>query len=212
MQEHPLLKLAVGFVFVLSLSAAPLWAEPPEDGFRPLFDGKTLDGWTPLPGGKWEVKDGAILGTSPQSERRHGILLSDARFKDFTVRARFRVHKGDSGFYFRCERVQSGVSVNGFQVEVDDTQETGGLYETGGRAWVTRPNAEIIKERQYKPGEWTDLKLSAVGGNVTVWINGVKSAELKNDKGRSEGHFGLQLHGGQEMHVEFKDIAIRIEE
>ena len=176
--------------------------------FKPLFDGKTLKGWTPAPGGKWEVKDGAIVGTSPKSERRQGILLTDKQYSDFVVKAKFRVHSGDSGFYFRAERVKSAVSVNGFQVEVDTSQETGGLYETGGRAWVHRPTAAVIKKRKYKKGEWTDLELSAIGGHIVVKINGVISTELKNDKSRRKGHIGLQLHGGQKMHVEFKDILI----
>ena len=176
--------------------------------FKPIFDGKTLRGWTPAPGGKWEVKDGAIVGTSPKSERRHGILLTDKQYSNFVVKAKFRVLSGDSGFYFRAERVKSAVSVHGFQVEVDTSQETGGLYETGGRAWVHRPTAEVIKKRKYKKGEWTDLELSAIGRNIVVKINGVVSTELKNDKGRLKGHIGLQLHGGQVMHVEYKEIVI----
>ena len=176
--------------------------------FKPIFDGQTLKGWTPAPGGKWEVKNGAIVGTSPKSERRHGILLTDKQYSDFVVKAKFRVHSGDSGFYFRAERVKSAVSVNGFQVEVDTSQETGGLYETGGRAGVHRPTAAVIKKRKYKKGEWTDLELSAIGGHIVVKINGVISTELKNDKGRAKGHIGLQLHGGQVMHVEYKDIVI----
>ena len=44
---------------------------------------------------------------------------------------------------------------------------------------------------------------------VTVKINGVVSTKLTNDKGRTEGHIGLQLHGGQVMHVEYKDIKLR---
>jgi hypothetical protein len=176
--------------------------------FKPIFDGKTLKGWTPAPGGKWEVKDGAIVGTSPKSERRHGILLTDKQYSNFVVKAKFRVHSGDSGFYFRAERVKSAVSVHGFQVEVDTSQETGGLYETGGRAWVHRPTAEVIKKRKYKKGEWTDLELSAIDRNIVVKINGVVSTELKNDKSRTKGHIGLQLHGGQVMHVEYKDIVI----
>lgn len=177
--------------------------------FKTLFDGKTLNGWTPAPGGKWEVKDGAIVGTSPKTERRHGILLTDKQFTDFVVKAKFRVHSGDSGFYFRAKRVKSAVSVNGFQVEVDTTQETGGLYETGGRAWVKKPSPETVKKRAYKSGEWTDLELSAIGRDVVVKINGIISSELKNDRGRIKGYFGLQLHGGQDMHVEFKAIVIR---
>ena len=176
--------------------------------WRPLFDGATLAGWKPLPGGKWTVEDGAIVGRSPASESRHGILLSDEAFGDFALRARFRVISGDSGLYFRCEPVSGGVAVHGFQVEVDSSQETGGLYETGGRAWVVQPTEGEIPKKKYQPGEWTDLRLSAQGGRITVQINGVKTAELLDDPGRKSGRIGLQLHGGQEMHVEFKEIEI----
>jgi len=193
------------FFIAIILATAPVTRAAE---FKPIFDGKTLKGWTPAPGGKWEVKDGAIVGTSPKSERRHGILLTDKQYSNFVVKAKFRVHSGDSGFYFRAERVKSAVSVHGFQVEVDTSQETGGLYETGGRAWVHRPTAEVIKKRKYKKGEWTDLELSAIDRNIVVKINGVVSTELKNDKSRTKGHIGLQLHGGQVMHVEYKDIVI----
>jgi hypothetical protein len=188
------------FTLTICLTAA--------DKGKPIFDGKTLKGWTPAPGGKWHVQDGAIVGTSPRSEPRHGILLTDKQFSDFVIKVKFRVHKGDSGFYFRAARVKSRVSVNGFQVEVDTTQETGGLYETGGRAWVHKPDATAIKQRGYKQGEWTDLELSAIGSHIIVKINGVVSSELKNDPGRKRGHIGLQLHGGQDMHVEYKDLVI----
>ena len=180
-----------------------------DEEFRPLFDGKSLKGWTPTPGGKWEVRDGAIVGTSAKSESRHGILLTDRKFSDFIVKAKFRVHAGDSGFYFRVDRVKGRNSVRGFQVEVDESEETGGLYETGGRGWVHRPGADVIKQRGYQPGQWTDLELSAIGDHVVVKINGVVSSELTKNAGRREGAFGLQLHGGMDMHVEYRDIMIR---
>ncbi len=194
----------------LSLAALVLpTAAEGDAGWRPLFDGSTLAGWNALPGGTWDVVDGAIVGRSPASERRHGILLTEDTFTDFIARAKFRVHSGDSGFYFRCEPVEGGVSVHGFQVEVDSSQETGGLYETGGRAWVVKPTPEQIPAKKYTPGAWTDLELTARGGQVTVKINGVVTAELIDDPGRRSGHIGLQLHGGQEMHVEFKEIVIQ---
>ncbi len=37
----------------------------PGGGGTELFNGKNLDGWEPTPGGKWEVKDGVIIGTTP---------------------------------------------------------------------------------------------------------------------------------------------------
>ncbi len=204
--------LAVVLASICALATAlgsPVRAAEGDGSFTPLFDGKTLAGWTPTPGGRWEVSDGVIVGTSPKTEPRHGILLTNERYGDFVLKAKFRVLKGDSGLYFRVDKVKGAVGVHGFQVEVDTTNETGGLYETGGRAWVAMPTDKVIKERNYKPGEWTDLEIDAHGGDVTVKINGVVSAQLEDDKGRREGHIGLQLHGGQEMHVEFKDIIIQ---
>ncbi|MDP6929381.1 MAG: DUF1080 domain-containing protein, partial [Planctomycetota bacterium] len=176
--------------------------------WKPIFNGKDLSGWDALPGGQWSVKEGAIVGVSQRAERRHGILLSKESYKDFTVRCKLRVHSGDSGFYFRAKRVRGGVAVHGFQAEVDETGETGGLYETGGRAWVVKPDTKVAKSAKHKKGEWSELTVSAHGRRIVVHLNGVKTAELIKDKGRLEGHFGLQLHGGQDMHVEYKDIEM----
>ncbi|HUT95015.1 MAG TPA: DUF1080 domain-containing protein [Thermoguttaceae bacterium] len=194
---------------VLGFGATPLSvAAEGGEGFKPLFDGETLDGWHVLPGGSWQVKDGIIVGTSDKSEPRHGLLVSDKTYADFSVRFQFRVVTGNSGFYFRSEKVGQGVGVHGFQAEVDNSQNVGGLYETGGRAWVVGPDPELIKEI-YKPGEWNEMSVTASGRNVVVCLNGKKTVELKDDPGRLEGHLALQLHGGMDMEVMFKDIEIR---
>ena len=180
-----------------------------ESGFISLFDGKTLKGWLASPGGKWEVKDGVLLGTSQKADKRHGILFSEKEYTNFILRAKFRVLLGNSGFYFRAENRNTPIRAYGFQAEIDRTQNTGGLYETGGRAWVARPDQKAIKQRMYQPGEWSDLEIKAVGKDVFVRINGILSTELKNDPGRTKGFFGLQLHGGQDMHVEYKNIRLK---
>ena len=74
------------------------------DRFVPLFDGKTLAGWTPLPGGNWQVARGVIVGSQEKSEKRHGILLSDKKYGDFVVRLKFKALAGNSGFYFQIGR------------------------------------------------------------------------------------------------------------
>ncbi|NQU21429.1 MAG: DUF1080 domain-containing protein [Candidatus Nealsonbacteria bacterium] len=179
------------------------------DDFVPLFDGKTLAGWHTLPGGQWKVADGVIVGTAAPSEGRHGQLVSDKQYKDFTVRLKFKAVKGNSGLYFRVDKVSGGVGVHGFQAEIDPTNDVGGLYDTGGRGWVVHPTAEQVKT-YFKPGQWNEMSVTAVGRNIVVKVNGTKSAELTNDPGRLEGHLALQLHGGQEMHVEYKDIEIQV--
>ena len=191
---------------LLLLAPMPASAEP---AWKDLFNGRNLDGWHPVPGGKWEVVGGTILGTSPRSEPRHGLLMTDKRFKNFRVRAKFKVTSGDSGFYFRVEKTNTHVSVRGFQAEVDNSKEVGGLYETSMRAWVRKPDPTVIS-KLVKPGAWTDLLVSAIGDSITVSLNGTKVTELLNDpKCLKEGHIALQLHGGQDMRVQFKDLAIQ---
>ena len=60
----------------------------------------------------------------------------------------------------------------------------------------------------WKENDWNEVVVSAHGRDVNVHLNGHETAALTNDPGRTSGHFGLQLHGGQEMHVEFQAMEI----
>jgi hypothetical protein len=179
-----------------------------EGNWDTLFNHNNLEGWEAMPGGKWEVRDGSILGTSPAEEPLHGILLSKKEYGDFKLKVIYKAIQGNSGVYFRVEKVDEPVNVYGFQAEIDPEKDAGGLYETGGRAWVVQPTPEDVK-KWYKPDEWNEMVIEAVGKDVTVYLNGFKTAELKNDSGRTKGHIGLQLHGGMEMEVLFKEILIQ---
>ena len=115
--------------------------------WNPIFDGKSLNGWKALPEELGQLMKEELLERAQKKKSDMGFFLSDRTFEDFTVRAQFKVNSGDSGFYFRCEPVPGGVSVHGFQVEVDYSQETGGLYETGGRGWVKKPTKDEIQRK-----------------------------------------------------------------
>lgn len=190
----------IALLLTLSLSAE-------EPKFRPLFDGKTLSGWHTIPGGEWKVEEGAIVGHSAAKEPRHGHLVTNDQYGDFTVRLKYKAIKGNSGLYFRIEKVKGDVGVKGFQAEIDPANDIGGLYETHGRAWVVKPTADEVK-KYFKPGDWNEMTVTAQGRSVTVTVNGVQTAELKDDPGRTGGYIALQLHGGQDMEVMFKDIEI----
>ena len=190
-------------------------AAPPDDildeclalgRWQPLWDGKTLDGWHKIGTGTWTIEDGAVVGRKEAGDADFGHLVTDRVFKDFTVRVKYKAAKGNSGLYFRVE--EKGASgVSGFQAEIDPTKDAGGLYETNGRAWVVQPKPEDVKT-WYKPGEWNEMDVTAVGRRLVVHVNGRKSAEVLNDAGRTEGRLALQLHGGNDMDVRFKDIEI----
>ncbi|MGN6436275.1 MAG: 3-keto-disaccharide hydrolase [Agriterribacter sp.] len=174
-----------------------------------LFNGKDLTGWHTIPGGEWKVQKGVIAGISAASEPKHGLLVSDKSYQDFEIEIEYKAVKGNSGLYFRCEEVKDAVGVFGFQAEIDPDKDAGGLYETGGRDWVVQPSAEDVK-KWYKPGTWNTMKVRAVGKDITVWVNGIQSAHLTNDPGRTAGHIALQLHGGMDMEVYFRKVRIKI--
>ncbi len=183
-----------------------LGAEEKKPQWKPLMDGKTLKGWHPVGDGKWTVEEGAFVGRG-NNEKLYGLLVSDRKFKDFTVRFKFKCLSGDSGFYIRTI-IKPPEKAHGLQVQVGLTGSgVGGIYESYGRGWIDKPDDE--KEKKYtKDKEWNEMTISAHGGSVVVHVNGVRSAELKDDKGRPEGHFALQMHAGNVMHVIFKEIEI----
>lgn len=200
------MKLPPLLLFVWLSSLSVLGAAT--NGWQPLWDGKTLSGWHAKGKGSWTIQDGAIHGTQVAGEKGYGHLVSDQSYTDFMVRLKFKSLAGNSGLYFRmAETGDSGVT--GFQAEIDATKDIGGLYESNGRAWVSQPTPEQVAT-WYKPGEWNEMIVTARGGHIVVHVNGRKSAELSNDPGRKAGTFALQLHGGQDVDVWFKDLEIQL--
>jgi hypothetical protein len=179
-----------------------------EENWRPLWDGKTLNGWHQIGQGTWKIEDDAIHGVHLKNHRDYGHLATDRNYTNFVIRLKYKAIKGNSGLYFRTEEKGSS-GVSGFQAEIDPEKDAGGLYETNGRSWVVQPKASDVK-RWYKPGEWNEMIVSAIGNHLIVHVNGMKSSEVPNDtKGRKFGEFALQLHGGQDVDVWFTDIEIQ---
>jgi len=192
---------------ILLLSLLPFAANAAD--WRPLWDGRTLNGWHIIGKGTWKIEDGAIHGTHAKAEPEFSHLVTDRSYTNFTVRLKYKTIKGNSGLYFRIEeKGYSGVS--GFQAEISPEQDAGGLYETNGRSWVSQPKPADVKT-WFKPGEWNEMTVAAHGGHLVVTVNGKKSAEVQNDPGRAHGRFALQVHGDQDVDVWFKDIEIREE-
>lgn len=70
-----------------------------EDGFRPLFNGKDLSGWTPPEGdnGHWRVVDGVIdYDAASESPERDKSLWSQEEFGDFILKLDWRIKETPS--------------------------------------------------------------------------------------------------------------------
>ncbi len=190
-----------------------------------IFDGSSMDGWKAIGGGQWELKDGVLLGTSSKTEKRHGLLISEKSYSDFTVRLSFRLTAGNSGFYFRSEANDSNVAIAGIQAELENSPLIGGLYETGGRQWLVKPlhyfdvfaeDRQKTRKKQWEKAhqgsEWSTMVVSVHGDRIVTHVGDILACDLIDPKGRKEGKFALQLHGGQEMKIEVRSIELLVKQ
>ena len=122
-------------------------------GFVSLFDGKTLNGWTPKQGTMiFEVKDGTIVGTC--SAGPSTFLCTDKKYTDFifTCETKWEVD-GNTGVQVRSRiRKQGGQDiVFGPQVEMEDLKKkgrgwSGGIYGQQCGGWFYP-----LKAPEHKP-------------------------------------------------------------
>ncbi len=218
------------FLFAL-LCATPLHAE----GFRFLFDGKTLDGWKAKDMSYWSVEDGAITAKSSKEHpctQNQFLVWQGGDVADFELKLKFRVTGNgcNSGVQFRSKMKDNGLAV-GYQADIyesgpylggvcDEMHSRKGheLLTANGKKTVIdasgKRTATDLKEKatMRKQGEWNDYHITAKGQHIILRINGVTCSELIDQE---EGHFdlkgilGLQLRSGEPMKVQFKDIELR---
>jgi hypothetical protein len=165
-----------------------------------------LVGWHVIGHGTWTYHDGIIEGQQTQATKTYTHVVSDQRYHNLRATLQYKCLDGNSGFYFRAQPTDKGLMM-GIQCEIDVVRDAGGFYESYGRQWLSKPKAEDVA-RYYKQKQWNEMKIEAIGDHVTAWINGTKAAEINDPEQRKEGVCALQIHGGQNVHVLFKDIKI----
>ncbi len=196
---------------VLSSSCGSETDRVATEEWQQLFDHTTLEGWRPTGGGSWVVRDGILIGLHGEDDRQYGHLISDSTYADFLVRIRFKILKGNSGFYFRMVREGDG-GVSGLQAEISKDGRTGGLWETNGRGWVSLPREEEVA-LWFRPDDWNELVIRAEGKKVKVWTNDMVSATFTDDDPRfpgwQDGHLAVQLHGNEDVEIWISSIEIQ---
>ena len=184
-----------------------------------LFDGKTLHGWDQKGGtATYQVKNGEIIGTCVD-QSPNTFLCTDKMYGDFILEVELRV-KGslNSGLQIRSNSrpdYRNG-QVHGLQVEVDPSARawSGGLYDEGRREWLYIPNINPKGKAAFRPGEWNNYRIEAIGKEVRTWINGVPVAHLI-DSLREAGFIALQVHapraGGDDVgkSIHWRNIRIQ---
>jgi len=198
------------------------------DGFVPLFDGKTLNGWQQRSGhAKYEVVDGVIVGTTVPNTP-NSFLCTEKFYGNFELELDFKVDPGmNSGVQIRSNatterrEVWAGAiteRVYGYQVEIDpsDRAYTGGIYDEARRGWLNDLSKNEPARKAFKQNEWNHFRIVCNGDSIKTWLNGVPAADLKDDM-TAMGFISLQVHGigrkkdpAGEMHqVRWRNIMIK---
>jgi len=204
----------------LAILAASVGAAA-EKGFKPLFDGKTLNGWTLFDkkkdGAGYLVENGMIV--SPANGG--GNLLTDREYANFIFRFEFRMEPGgNNGIGIRAP-LAGDIAYSGMEIQILDHDHE----KYRGRIKPTQFHGSIYdvvpaKTGALKPaGEWNSEEIIADGRRIKVTLNGqvivdanlddIKDeAILKKHPGllRTTGRIGFLGHGSR---VEFRNLRIK---
>ncbi len=194
MKGIKLMIVLTGFVTTLG------WAQADDPKMKEIFNGKNLKGWvTPEIESEWTVQDG-ILMVKNSPEKKGSILWTKKSYEDFIVQADFKMGEGtvDSGIFLRSEDQQIQIGISGSQKR----DLTASPYIAGkGYPKEARGVREVLKA-----DGWNTMKVKAVGKTYTVWLNGQEVVTYTSENAKEEGPIGLQLHPGNEMSIEYRNI------
>jgi predicted esterase/prenyltransferase beta subunit len=179
-------------------------------GFRPLFNGRNLDGWN---GDQslWSAQDGKLIGTSPGISH-NDFLATNQDFPDFVLSLQFRLKNGsgNSGIQFRSLRVPPH-EMSGYQADIGEGY-WGSLYDESRRNKILVAADEKVVNAVRKD-EWNQYTIRAMGPNIKLELNGQKSVEYTerepSDRIARNGQIAVQIHAGGPLSVDFQDLLIQ---
>ncbi len=205
------------------------------DGFVPIFDGTSLDGWDGDPR-YWRVENHEIVGevTAAVPLKQNSFLIwRRGRPANFELKTEFRVSAlGNSGINYRSEEI-AGTKwlMRGYQADIDGPNHyTGQNYEERVRTFLAPRGAIAYIATGQKPaiiaslgtadelaafiksGDWNEYHL-IIRDNVMIHIlNGHVMSEVIDDdtaNRKMSGLLGLQVHVGGPMKVEYRNLLLK---
>jgi Domain of Unknown Function (DUF1080) len=210
-------RVTVLFALVMSTACGAALAEQSGD-WRPLFNGKNLDGWEHVGPGKFVIEDGLL-----RTEGGMGLLwYTREKIGDATIRIVYRAPQpkgaGNSGVFIRIPTppTEPWMPVNkGFEVQIDENDSD--FHRTGVLFSFTKAQAKP------EAREWNTMEITLDGDRTVVVVNGATVTDFREgdavpakqkphepDRGprAMAGYIGLQNHGDKDV-VLFREISVR---
>ena len=174
----------------------------PGQGWQTLIEGGTgMDNFVSLGGANWRAEaDGIVADRRPDTLGTHYLTTKQA-YKDFQLRAEFWVSEdANSGIYVRCSEVRPMTDRTCHEANIFDKRPDPS-YATGAIVWLVNAPVPVPQTG----GRWNTMEVTARGSQMTVVLNGVKTAETSQARD-VPGVIGLQYAGGV---VKFRKLQIR---
>lgn len=206
-------------VFVREIPAAEankILAGRATEGFKPIFDGKSFEGWAG-PVQNYDIVDGAIR-CKPDNG---GTIYYNKELSDFVARVEFKVPAGgNNGLAIRYPGSGDTAYVGMCELQVlDDTSDKYATLDP--RQYHGSAYGMVACKRGYQRpvGEWNFQEVTVKGPKINVELNGtvILDADLSQvkqfmansphpGKDRTAGFFGFAGHGDP---VEFRNVSIK---
>jgi len=191
-----------------------------DDGFVPLFDGKTLRGWVPVnvAPDTFYVKDGMLVTTGVPT----GFLRTEKRYENFILECEY-MHmkpKGNSGIFVWADPLPAVGSpfTRAIEVQVLDGLETpnytshGDVFAIWGATFVPdRPHPNgwmrcLPSEKRAKPaGQWNHYRIECKDGTIRLAVNGKVVSGGTKAKPRL-GYIALEAEGSE---CRFRNLRLK---
>lgn len=197
-------------------------------GWKQLFNGSDLTGWS----GDlrlWRVENGVLIGETDSAEKKVSsntfLIWQGGELGDFELQFSARVTGNNSGVQYRSHIIDPEKwIVGGYQMDLHPRESyLGMLFEEKGRGIACERGQKVKLTEKLEPlgtievhpvnlADWNSYRIVARGSKLLHFINGNLAAEVEDtnaEKCSSKGIIALQLHTGEPMRAEFKDIRVQ---
>lgn len=158
-----------------------------EQGWRLLFDGKTLDGWhlfnkpDSTSFSAWEVKDGAIYCNATDESRVFGDLVTNTEFENFELQFEWQMGlRGNGGVFINVQEtpVYRATYETGPEYQLLDPEhsDTNTPLKRPGCLWGLYPQTN--EAEAHPTGQWNTAKIVQQDGRLQFYLNGIRTADV----------------------------------
>lgn len=205
-------------------------------GFEAIFDGVSLNGWDGDPMFWRVDHGAIVGESTPDRRVTQNtfIIWRGGEPADFELKCEYRLTATNSGIQIRSVQLPTGTDVGqwvmkGYQADIDyQNQYTGQIYEERGRGFLAMrgqtvyvpdgARARVVGNLQQSPDElkaiisrdgWNQVHLIARGNTIIQILNGTVTSIVVDDDAKNrmlKGLIGFQMHVGDPMRVEFRNV------